>query len=765
MSRERGRLPAGADAGGLALAAALGLGGAVVALPAGPARAQAPGPESFAKAPETPLELWDAADYLVRTGQARQALPYLRQFLRGNPADAQLLEIRDRYGAGSVLRLQDDPATADLAAPLLERFNAAAGRQARDPERLRRFVAGLTGTTEEQRYAIDELRRAGPHAVPPIVDALSREEVPPADRARIVQNLARLGPPALPALATVLDAEDPSLAADAADALGRLGDPRAIPFLSYHAGQPGETAVREPARAAIARLTGAPYASQRRTAADRLAAEARRYVTHSVPFTGPKVELWTWEGGRPVPRVVTTDEAERHLGTRFARQALELEPTHPDAQVSLAALALRPAGEANADLSTDLNAPPAASPAAALAAGPGVLADVLRLALAQDLPELAAPAAEALGRVADRDALYAGQGTHPLVAALDGPDRGARLAAARALVALDPVKAFPGSSRVVPVLAHLASARSRPRAVLIDGEAAGVNNVGAVLRELGYDPLAAPDGPGGFRLASGSADVEVILINPTALEGPWQTRDLLANLRADATTARLPILLYGPLGVGRGQVTTGVGPRNEPIEIDAMLRGRTRVGDLTKLAPGVAAVVTPSDPKAFGPVLERELARLGARPLTDAQRQRLAGEATGLLARVATRPNSPLAAGLEAVEPALSQALTETPFGGAASVALAEVPDADAQRGLADVVLDASRPAGLRVDAANALARSLQRFGPLVTAEQEARLAQYLDGAEADPAVRFAIAGVVGALRPRPEAIGPRLLRSVSPAP
>ena len=80
-SRERGRLPAGAvGAGGLALAVALGLVGAA-SWPAAPARAQAPGPESFAKTPETPQELWDAADYLVRTGQARQALPYLRQFV------------------------------------------------------------------------------------------------------------------------------------------------------------------------------------------------------------------------------------------------------------------------------------------------------------------------------------------------------------------------------------------------------------------------------------------------------------------------------------------------------------------------------------------------------------------------------------------------------------------------------------------------------------------------------------------------------------
>ena len=37
-----------------------------------PLRARAPGPELFAKQPQTPLELWDAIDYLLRTGQTKK---------------------------------------------------------------------------------------------------------------------------------------------------------------------------------------------------------------------------------------------------------------------------------------------------------------------------------------------------------------------------------------------------------------------------------------------------------------------------------------------------------------------------------------------------------------------------------------------------------------------------------------------------------------------------------------------------------------------
>src|SRR5262245_24624810 len=68
--------------------------------PLAASRAQAPGPESFAQEPRTSLELWSAIDYLTRTGQSNQAIPYLEKFTSGQPDDAALMEIRDKFGAG-----------------------------------------------------------------------------------------------------------------------------------------------------------------------------------------------------------------------------------------------------------------------------------------------------------------------------------------------------------------------------------------------------------------------------------------------------------------------------------------------------------------------------------------------------------------------------------------------------------------------------------------------------------------------------------------
>ena len=109
--------------------------------------------------------------------------------------------------------------------------------------------------------------------------------------------------------------------------------------------------------------------------------------------------------------------------------------------------------------------------------------------------------------------------------------------------------------------------------------------------------------------------------------------------------------------------------------------------------------------------------------MTAAERLGYAREAAALLARIAADRRSPLAAGLRTVEPALAVALRSPETARSAAAALAELPDPDAQRSLADLVLDPSRPADLRVEAARLLVASIQRFGPLLTADQEARLA------------------------------------------
>jgi HEAT repeat protein len=702
---------------------------------------QAPGPESFAKEPKTPLELWDAVDYLVRTGQPGAAVPYLSAFLKSSPDDAALLQIRDRYGAGSVLRLEEYKETRPLVKPVLDLLTAAARRHATDSDRLRRAIAALSKSREEQSYGLERLRQAGPYAIPALVETLQDANLPPETRELIVANMGRLDPVVVPALVAVLDSPDRLLGAAAADALASIGDARAIPFLTFPAAQSTDNALRSSARRAIAVLTGRDFTAQPKSPLHFLVDETRKYYLHQVQFPGDSVELWAWEGNRPVPKTVSRSDAEAIIGLRFGKEALALDPSDRLAQIAFLGLALEKAQE-RVGYGNFPRQDPTGAFAMALASGPVVLGEVARQALADGHSDLAVVALLALSRVADRDALArTSVAPNPMVEALSAPDRRVRFAAASALVSLAPPRSFPGASRVVPVLTSFVAARSAPRVVIVDGDLIRANGVGRVLQQAyGADFTTAQTGADGFKLASEAADVEAVLIEPTRLQGAWRLVDLITNLRADPRTAGLPIFLYGPEKLAD--------------HLSYYLSNTSRI----------AFLVTPTDPNMLRPVWSRDLGHMGVRPLSQVEREAFAQASASLLAQIASRPGNPFEVNISEAAPVLATALNNLPTSLAASEALGDVPSLAAQRGLAEALIDPSRAPAVRLSAANQLARNVQRFGRVITSDHERRLEQALD-AETDPVLRFALSEVVGALRPEPRVLGERLRSYSNPAP
>lgn len=701
------------------------LGLAVALFVAGPsggeARAQFSARDAFAREPRTPTETWEVADYLVRLGQPGQAAPYVKKFLDANPDDATLLEIRDTYGAGSVLRLGDYPETRAYARPLAERLARATIRHATDPGRMDRFIAGLSKTREERDYAVDRLREAGPYAIPPMVRALSVAGLDPSVRTPLAESLGKLDRRAVPALIATLDSDDAKLVGDVARALGRIGDPRAVPALTYLAARRDpESAAKPLILQAIRELTGRPSGSQAKTPVRVLSDEARKYHLHAHKFPGDPVVLWLWDDAAnvPAPRPLSVRDAEALLGLRAAREALEVDPTDPEAQVNLLGLAL--------------DHDPGGWQASALAAGPDILGRVLRAAILDGRPEIAARAVGLLGRVVDRDDLLTEGRPNPLVEALSAPDRRVQFAAAEALVKLDPRRGFPGSSRLVPVLARFAGNGPSPRALVVDGNPERAGRVSGFLREIGYDAPIARTGAEAFETAAGSADVELIVVDPYFANDPWRLPDLLGNLKADGRTAGIPVFLVGPLAL------------------------RDRLASGLESFPGVRFLVSPTETTLLRDQLDRASAAMGVRPMSAAERADYARRASGLLAEVARRPGSPFEPDLPAAEPALALALNGTSAPDESAVALGDIPGADAQRSLADAALDGSRALPTRLASAGALARNIRRFGPKLDGDQERRLVAEL-GQEAEPSLRDALAAVVGALKPGPDASGSRL--------
>ena len=710
-----------------------------------PAPPRPPAP-IYTRPPTTPTEFWDAADYLLRTGQAADAVPYLNKFLQSNPDDATLLAIRDQYGARSFLQLQDHPETRALAEPLVNKLGEASRRTAMNPDRIKRYLAGLTRSKEEQDHAVAQLRQAGPFAVPPIFQELGRQELAPEARSLLVHNMGRLDRSATPALIAALNAK-PTLAADAAEALGQIGDPRAIPALTAltvtaEIGSPAKDA----ARRAIEQITRRPFASQPKSPVRLLADEARRYHKHAIKFPGDSVTVWDWDAASQTvaPRTISRSEAEAFFGNNLARAALAADPTDRAAQATLIGLALEKAVERVGAVNYPAK-DPANTFAAAVAAGPAVLGDVLRQAVADGKSDLAGAAALALGKVTDPNALAIDGNVNPLVVALSAPGRRARFAAAKALVNLDPRRPFAGSSRVVPVLAQFVTNGASPRALVIDGNLTRGSQLSGYLKALGYEPALEPTGAEGFKTAAESADIEMIFVDHHMILGEWRLHDTLSNLRADARTTGIPVYLVAPL---------------------------TKETDLLSIMdrfPGVKFLVSPTSPET----LKDQLAfSRPERPenFTAEDRDAYAKEAATLLSQVAGRSNSPFERDLARIEPALIAALLNPGTSLVASTILGEVALPDAQRGLADVLIDPSKPAPLRLATAAQLAKSVQRFGPLVAADQEAKLLAAFDQ-ESDPALHTALGTVIGSLRPKAASTGARLRKldtspaAIAPAP
>lgn len=671
--------------------------------------AQVPGVESFVRPAKTPLDLWEVSDYLIRTGQTAQAIPYLTRFEAANPDDDTLIRIREEYGQNSFMRLLDLASTRPFGERITRRMAEASRRYANDPARIQAAIASLAKSREERNFGVERLREAGESAVPLMIQAFNKLDA--EGRKAIVRGLGALDTSAMSPLIATLDSPDGPTATASAEALGAIGDLRAVPALTAVAARPsGPT--RDAARRAVSRITGVSFEAQAKPPVRVLDDTARTLFLSLPKLPNAPETAWTWDDAAkaPSPRATTRVDVASISGLKLAREAVKIDPSDRRARITMLELALE-------------RDPVAAAPEA-VAAGPVVLGDLVRRSVADGRNTVAAAAVVALGKVTDLKTLNDGYRPGALAQALNAPDRRVQFAAAQALVGLNPKRAFPGSSRVVPILARFASTGPASRAVVIDGNPNRGSQVVGFLKTLGYDAQLAPTGEAGFRIAAEVADVELITIDPDLVQGSWRLLDTLANLRADAHTAGIPIFLVGPLAL------------------------RDAVAAKLESFPDVKYLVTPTESTLFKRQIDHALAGLRARPLSAAERTAYASQAANLLSQIATTSGSPFEGDLSMAVPSLSIAFNTPATAMPAATALGDLPRVEAQRDLADTVLNPSKPADLRLAAAAQLIKSVRRFGPLLVKGQEQRLVALLD-TEPDPAIQKALSDVAEALKPK----------------
>jgi CheY-like chemotaxis protein len=566
----------------------------------------------FFKTPETLPEYWDAMQFELEVGRPDLAARHLHELLKHAGDDKELMELDKRVGSAAFLRLQTtfmryqatersrdqkliDQAVDD-AKDLTGRVSKALEKTLGNRQRIQRFIKDLNGDREERAFAAGELHRSKAFAIPTLVAELqtARGE----ERDAIVQLLPRLAVETVPPLIAALDIDDKDLRLDLIDVLMKRNAKEVVPHLWYLAGSPKvHPAVRAKAKQALSYLTETEPAKLW-PAPIALTREAERYYRHQVPGLN-EAAIWRWDDkakelvkGLPPAPPGTKDRAEEYYGLRFARQALDIEPTYAPAQQVLLSLVLDKAADqagADAPLPRDVRELLAT-------VNPSLVNQVLDRALTDQQVSVALGAARALGELGETRATKpTGHGESPLVRALSYPDRRVQMAAADALLRIPAVPAPTATGRVVDVLRRFAAIDPQPRAkpVLLLGfpEAATAEAIEKAARAIGFDVEKVNSGTAVLQRLKKAADVDAVMIG-TQLPDPGLA-SLLAQLRQDPAFAGLPLWLVVPwdtqesLKERQGQVEDDL--RAFRKRKQQLMEERKRTEDLYLKAVGVAA--------------------------------------------------------------------------------------------------------------------------------------------------------------------------------
>ncbi|MBX9654170.1 hypothetical protein K2Y11_11180 [bacterium] len=699
-----------------------------------PAKLQQPRPLSdieklLGRPPSTEL-LWQVTERDLAYGLLDEAKKHLTELVaRNDLTEEKVLELRETHGVGLLLRVQKFPELAEIAQPLFEKLTKASATQSTNPDRIRYFIGKLDDSASERAYAIEQLARSGPYAIPYFIEAFEQERLEPT---ALIRGLMAMPVNSWPAATAALDSGREPLMSLMLDLLAKLGEPRATQFMYYVAANPKYSKViRDKAIKTIAKLLGVDPTSLP-SPVRSLVSVAREYDVNPeiLGLDTEIVPVWSWRGSNvgvdelPVPR------AAEYFGLHAIKQALALSPDDREAKVVFLKLALDTATDRNG-IANPFAAIPNGALETSLAAGSGLLAEVLDDAIKTRRTSIALAAVRALGATAS-PAHVSGdhQKESPLVRALDYPNSRVRFAAALAALEVHPDQSFSESERIVETLAQAIDPRQRPAVVIIDADLARGNALSVPYKEIGYEPLVATNGKDGFKLALESGLVELLVID-SASHDPSPI-DTINTFEKDGRTAGVPVVVVA----------------REPLP-EEMSNELKQFEHVVVLAPI-------QDPKKLSEALSISLPDQTLAPWSEAERNENRLMAADWLVRVA-RGELKYLDPRPAIDP-LTKLLRDQELGPRAAEALSYLPSADVQEELASVALDGTLDPSIRAQAARALGRNIGRGTNALTQERSKALITALSR-ESDPLLRLAFAKVAGAIDRDGKTAGNRFLQ------
>lgn len=463
---------------------------------------------------------------------------YAADWLKLTPSDADLTALSRKYGADFFFELsrREDlrPEGEQVGSAVL----AAASKFARDPARLNDLINKLSDPATHPA-AVRGLRDAGDAGIMALIRALA-DDTFKADRRAVRDGLAALGRDSIEPLIATLSAPLPETRADAAIVLGRLNARQALPYLIGLAATDADSPDRAAAREALQRMDVAtPTARQ----ASKLLEKRMRSLLGGELVgrldAADQTPLWRWDDEAHTVRLdrYPRQQASLVVANRLARPLSRLadDPAH----ARLALLLQLEADQTFAGLDQPLPQGPGTAWELAYQQGIGTLEASLVDAIELDRPTAIAAVIEVLGASGRSELLAEAGRESPLVVALGYPDRRVQVAALKAILALDPLESYPGSSRVIEMMQYLLTSSGQPRVLIGHPRLDDSNRIATLVSTLGYKADRAATGRSLIQQAKEHADYELILISET-IDGPI-VQETVQSLRKDPRTARIPL--------------------------------------------------------------------------------------------------------------------------------------------------------------------------------------------------------------------------------
>ncbi|QDT17146.1 response regulator [Alienimonas californiensis] len=691
----------------------------------GAAEIDAPNP--LAAEPGTVEEFVSAAARLRRVARPGLARRYLRTLLDSQPSDDALLEARDALGPAIFFELAADPQLRPEGQTLQDRVREAVLARGADPARLDGLIDALIANQREREAATEALTGLGAAATPRLterlvasVDAVTGD----ADLTEaITRLLGRLRGLSVPPLTAVLRSPQAPAAARAAvaAALGTTGSQEALDALLTPAFAPDETpSVQLAAQAGLLRLTdGDSLRGLADAAADRLKQRAETLLSDppAIDSGAADVPLYRYDAAenRLIPAPLAPAVAGRYRAATAAAGAARIAPHRENLHVLELTAAL--AYEASlAGRGQFLPRGEGTVHRAALSAGSTRLLKALQTALDLGASDAAAAALQVLLDVPTPDLLRpVGGGGSPVVQALRSPAAEVRFLAALLAARANPGPSFTEGAEVVAVFAGALTDAPGGQAVVIDPNPERGSRMAGLLQGFGYRVDLSTSARDGFQRAASGSGADLVAIQANVPDFPVSS--LVANLRADARTRAVPLVLYGS-------------ERLEP--------------PLSAIANRAGEAVYTEFPVA-AETLERRIAPLRqvAEPLPDDLKAEQKRAAAYALSRLAAGDGRTFPLGGAVQE--LSAAVSDPTVSANVSVALAAIPDAAAQGSLAETLTVVRPGPDAELAAADALTQSVRRYGSLLSDDVVDALRRQAAAAQ-DPQVRDALLTLSAAL-------------------